>query len=124
MLILLGKIASRRGAKTKKQGGIDMKEQKELLMEFIIHKVKEATTLEKPYYFVKWSGLFELARSMGYDLLEIIDNMVDRGLLKKALIKTKKGGKKVLAIYLPQYDPAVSKSKLLKEFQEFIEKKN
>jgi UDP-galactopyranose mutase len=95
-------------------------DKKELLKKFILHKVEVSTNEDKPYFIVRWSGLNELAKSLGYDLIEVIDEMVDDKLIKKALIDTKKG--KALAIYLPKYQTIVSRKakEILKEFKEFI----
>jgi len=96
-----------------------MKKQKELLKKFILKKVKESVTVERPYFIVKWSGLFELCRSMNEDLLDIIDTMDREGLIRKALIRTK-SGKKILAITLPELSISNKNKQLLKEFLDFV----
>jgi len=96
-----------------------MKKQKELLKKFILKKVKESVTAEKPYFIVKWSGLFELCRSMSEDLLDIIDTMDREGLIRKALVRTK-SGKKILAITLPELSISNKNKQLLKEFLNFV----
>jgi hypothetical protein len=94
-------------------------EQKEQLIKFILNKIEKETTNEKPYFILRWSGLYELTRSMGYDLLSLIDEMHNRGLIKKALIPTKKG-KKLLAVALPSRILSDKSKKIFKEFQEFL----
>jgi len=96
-----------------------MEKQKELLKKFILKKVKESVTPERPYFIVKWSGLFELCRSMNEDLLDIIDTMDREGLIRKALIRTK-SGKKILAITLPELPISNKNKQLLKEFLDFV----
>jgi hypothetical protein len=94
---------------------------REELKKFIVEKVKQETSLDKPYFIVKWSGLFELARTYGVDLLELIDSMEKEGLIKKALLPTK-NKKKLLAIYLPDRAVSNKAKNLLKEFQSFLKK--
>jgi len=97
-------------------------DQKKLLKEFILKKVKESVSIDKPYFVIKWSGLFELCRSMNEDLLAIIDEMDKEGTIRKALIKTKKG-RKLLAITLPELSISTKNKQLLKEFLEFMKEK-
>ena len=87
---------------------------KEKFKNYILKKVYENTTSEKPYFFIKWSGLYELARHYQLDLLQIIDELVSENRLKKALIKKK------LAIYLPQYTPSKKLKQMKNEFEEFL----
>ena len=89
---------------------------KEQLKQFILEKVKENVSADKPYFFVKWSGLYELCRLYQVDLVKIIDELCKEGRLKKALIKGK------LAITLPSMVINKKTSKLLKDFQKFISK--
>jgi len=87
---------------------------KEALKKFIYEKVKQATTPERPYYFIRGTGLRELCQSYGIDILELIDEMTKEGLVKKALINNK------LAIYI--YRP-INRKKLetiQKEFEQFL----
>ena len=95
------------------------KDVKDQLKKFILKKVRESVSIDKPYFIIKWSGLFELCRSMGQDLLEIIDQMDQEGIIKKALIKTKKG-RKLLAVTLPELPVSSKNKKLLEEFLEFV----
>jgi hypothetical protein len=99
---------------------------KERLIKFILKKVKENTSLDKPYYILKWSGLFELCKSQGFDLLNIIDDMASQGLIKKALLPTKKKDKqgkpiKLLAIALPDMIVSKKAKNILDEFNSFQE---
>ena len=87
---------------------------RENIKNFIVKKVKEETNPDRPYFFVRWSGLFELCKSYGLDLLELIDELVSENRLKKALIKKK------LAIYLPQYTPSKKLKQIKNEFEEFL----
>jgi len=97
------------------------KDIKEQLMEFILQKVKQETSKDKPYFILKWSGLAELCKAYGQDLLEIVDTMVERGLVKKALLPSKKDKKKkLLAIYLPNMITSDKTKKILNEFESFI----
>ena len=97
------------------------KDIKQQLMEFILHKVKQETSKDSPYFILKWSGLAELCKVHGYDLLEIVDTMVELGLVKKALLPSKKDRKKkLLAIYLPNMVITEKTKKLLREFESFI----
>ena len=99
-----------------------MKDVREKLMRFILKKVREETTIDRPYYIIKWSGLFELCKVHNQDLLEIIDQMVEKGLLKKALIPSKKNKKvKLLAVALPDRVLTSKAKNLLKEFEAFEE---
>jgi hypothetical protein len=91
---------------------------KEKLIKFILKKVEENTTENRPYYILKWSGLSELCRTYGYDLLKLVDLMVERGLIKKALIPTK-SGKKILAIALPHRIKSKKTKNLIEEFENF-----
>jgi hypothetical protein len=91
-------------------------EVKEKLIAFILEKLKKETSSNKPFYFIRWSGLYELCKQNGFDLLELVDEMVDKGLIGKALIKKK------LAIYLSEYKPYVQRKKIFKEFEEFLSK--
>jgi len=89
---------------------------REDLKNFIIEKVKSSISKDKPYYFVKWSGLFELCKAYNLDLLEIIDELVEEKRLKKAIIKNK------LALTTP--DMAISKKAktIIEEFNQFLKK--
>jgi hypothetical protein len=97
---------------------------KEKLMKFILEKTRENTSVEKPYFILKWSGFFELCRAYDQDLLEIIDKMADKGLIRKALIPTKKKDKngkpiKLLAIALPENLISKKAKSLIEEFENF-----
>ena len=87
---------------------------REDIKNFIVKKVKESISPDRPYFFVRWSGLFELCKSYGLDLLELVDELVSENRLKKALIKKK------LAIYLPQYTPSKKLKQMKNEFEEFL----
>ena len=96
-----------------------MEEIKQQLKQFIIKKVRENTTEEKPFFFLKWSGLYELCKHYNVDLIKLVDEMAEEGLIRKALIKGK------LAIALPDKSIFSKKSKaILKEFKEFKEHLN
>ena len=96
-----------------------MKEIKQQLKQFIIKKVRENTTEEKPFFFLKWSGLYELCKNYNVDLIKLIDEMTKEGLIRKALIKGR------LAIALPDKSILSKKNKaILKEFKEFKEHLN
>jgi hypothetical protein len=87
---------------------------KEKLKLYILEKVKQSTSDDRPYFFVKWSGLFELCKIYGQDLLVLIDEMVAEGNLKKALIKGK------LALYLPSVTVNTKAKKIKDEFENFL----
>ena len=109
--------------KTKKRGREAMKNVKEALKAYILEKVKQETSDNKPYFIVKWSGLAELAKHYRFDLLQIIDEMEEEGLIKKALIPTKKDRKKkLLAIYLPNRIISTKAKKIIQDFESFISK--
>jgi hypothetical protein len=93
-----------------------MEEIKRQLKAFILEKVKASVTPEKPYFFVRWSGLYELCKYYNIDLIELIDEMHNQGLIKKALIKKK------LAITLPDIEISQKVNKILKEFEEFLKR--
>jgi hypothetical protein len=98
-----------------------MNKNKELLKKFIIEKVAKETSEQRPYYLVRWSGLFELAKSQGFDLLKIIDELVEENKLRKALIPSKKNKKeKLLALYLPNRIISKKQKQIISEFEEFI----
>jgi hypothetical protein len=78
--------------------------------------LKKETSPDRPFYFIKWSGLFELCQRYEINLLKLIDEMVSKDMIGKALIKKK------LAIYLSEYKPYVQKKKIFKEFEEFLSK--
>ena len=88
------------------------------LKQYIIELLKQKTNKNNPFFFLKWSGLNELTKSYGIDLIELIDEMVKEGLIGKALIRKK------LAIYLPENKPYISKKfkELKEEFEEFLKK--
>ena len=94
---------------------------KERLKAYILEKVKKETTVNKPYYIIRWSGLAELAQYYGCDLLQIIDEMVDAGLIKKALIPTKTG-RKLLAICLPERATSKKARNIIQDFETFMKK--
>jgi hypothetical protein len=89
---------------------------KEVMKDYIVEKVKQSTSIDRPYMFVRWSGLAELCRMYNLDLLQLIDELAEEKRIKKAVIKGR------LALSLP--DLAVSKKvkSLLQEFQEFLKK--
>ena len=91
-----------------------MKDLKEALKEFIIEKVKQTIRPDRPFMFVKWSGLHEICKYHGFDLLELIDELCQEKRLKKAIIRNK------LAITLPNMITSKKASELMKEFQKFI----
>jgi hypothetical protein len=91
-----------------------MKSIKEALKNYVVELVKKNTSDDKPYFFIKWSGLPELAKQYGLDILDIIDELANEGRLKKALIKKK------LAIYLPNRTIS-QKAKILKnDFERYL----
>ena len=88
---------------------------KDALKNFIVEKVSKETSLpDKPYFFVRWSGLYELCKEYHLDLLELIDELVSEGKLKKALIKGK------LALYLPSVTVNTKAKKMKNEFENFL----
>ena len=91
---------------------------KEDFKRFLLEKIKENTNPQKPYYILKWTGLFELARSLGLDLVEIVDQMAKEGIIRKALLPTKTG-KRLLAVALPEYSLSSKSKALLEEFLKF-----
>jgi hypothetical protein len=86
---------------------------REDLKRFIIEKVKNSVSKDKPYMFVRWSGLYELCKAYHLDLLELIDELCKENRLKKAIIKGK------LALTLPNMIISKKAQSILKEFQEF-----
>ena len=91
---------------------------KEQLKAYIVELVKRSTTSDKPYYFIKWSGLPDLVKSYGYDILKLIDELVVEGKLKKALIKGR------LAVYLPNVNVNQKTKQLKKDFENFLKQLN
>jgi len=91
---------------------------KEALKQYIIELVKQKTNKANPFFFLKWTGLSELTKLYGVDLLELIDEMVEEKLIRKALIKGK------LAVYLPENAPYINKKlQVLKnDFENFLRK--
>jgi hypothetical protein len=89
---------------------------KNQLKAFILEKVKASITPEKPFYFLRWTGLYELCKAHGIDLVKLIDEMHKEGLIKKALIKGK------LAITLPDIETSKKTNKIFKEFEEFVKR--
>jgi len=85
---------------------------REALKRFILQKIQENTSIDRPFYIIKWSGLHEMCKSLGVDLLELIDQMHEEGLIRKALLPTKKG-KKILAVTLPKYSTSSKAKKLI-----------
>jgi hypothetical protein len=101
-----------------------MDKQKKQLKAFILQKVKNSTSPDRPYFIVKWSGLNELAKALGYDLLEVIDEMCKENVLKKALIPSKDRKTKLLALYLPSIPISKKAKDIMQEFQKFINKES
>jgi len=99
-----------------------MNKVKEDFKRFLLQKIRENTSLQKPYYILKWTGLFELAKSLGLDLIEIVDQLANEGVIKKALLPTK-GGRKLLAVSLPEFALSSKSKALLEEFLKFQGKK-
>ena len=95
-----------------------MSDVKEKFMQFVLQKVKENTSNSKPYYFPKWSGLPEMARELGLDFLEIVDEMHERKMIRKAIFKTR-SGKRILALSLPNLTISKKVRALLEEFENF-----
>jgi len=90
---------------------------REDLKNFIVEKVKQSVTIDRPYMFIKWSGLYELCRMYNVDLLELIDELCKEKRLKKALIKNK------LALTLPDMSISQKTRQLLEEFQSYLNRK-
>jgi len=89
---------------------------KEALKQFIYEKVKNSTSPDKPFFFVRGTGLQELCKSYNIDLLQLIDEMVKEKWLNKALIN----GRLALYIHKP-----INKKKLEQiraEFEKFLNK--
>jgi len=86
---------------------------REDLKNFIVKKVKENVSEDRPFFFVKWSGLYELCKSYQVDLLELIDELCAEGKLKKALINKK------LALTLPELNISKKAKSIIKEFEKF-----
>ena len=105
-------------------GAMDRSKVKAKLEKFILEKVKQGTTVDKPYFILKYSGMHELCKSYGFDLLEIIDDMHSKGLIRKALIPTKRKDEKgkpikILAIALPENLLSKKAKNLIEEFENF-----
>jgi len=86
---------------------------KEDLKRFIIEKVKSSVSEDRPFFFVRWSGLYELCKNYQVDLLELIDELCTEGKLKKALIN------KRLALTLPELNISKKAKSIIKEFEKF-----
>ena len=91
---------------------------KEALKAYILEVVKKNTSNEKPFFFIRWSGLADLAKVYHYDVLNLIDELVAEGKLKKALIKGK------LAVYLPNVNVNFKAKKLRQDFESFLKQFN
>ena len=91
---------------------------KEALKQYIIELVRQKTNETNPYFFLKWTGLNELTKVYGFDLINLIDEMVEEKLIRKALIRGK------LAIYLPENAPYINKKlqTLKNDFEKFLRK--
>ena len=89
---------------------------REDLKAFILKKVKETVTPDKPYFFIRWSGLFELCKQYNQDILELIDELANEGKVKKAIIKGR------LALTLPSLSISKKTRELVQEFMDFIKR--
>ena len=97
---------------------------REELKKFILEKVKANTNPNKPYFVIRWTGLAELCQAYGYNVVELIDELVKDKKLKKALLQGKKT--KMLAVYLPEYSVYVSKKtqNIMSEFEKFLKNRS
>ena len=105
--------------KTKnKKGGIGMDRIKEQIKEFIVKKVRENVSEQRPFFFVRWSGLFELCQNYNLDLLKLIDELHSEGRIRKALIKGK------LALTTVELAKKANKKakNILEEFAQFAQR--
>jgi hypothetical protein len=93
-----------------------MRSIREDLKDFIVEKVKSSVSPDRPYMFVRWSGLYELCKAYHLDLLELVDELCREKRLRKALIKGK------LALTLPNMAISKKAREIVEEFQKFIEK--
>ncbi len=92
-----------------------MNDIQEKLKQFIYQLVKENTSPEKPYFYIRGSGLSELCQKYQQNLLNLIDQMVKEKIVKKGLVNNRL----VLYIYQP-----INKRRLEqidKQFREFLE---
>ncbi len=80
------------------------------LMKFILQKVREKTSPDRPYFFIKGSGLKELVEAHGLDLLKLVDEMAKLKMLRKGLVR----GRLVLYVHQP-----VNRKRLQKLEEEF-----
>jgi len=89
---------------------------KDQVKKFIVKKVKDNVSPDRPYFFIRWSGLYELCKSYNLDLLKLIDEMHEEGLLRKVLIRGK------LALTTPELARTANKKTkaILEEFKQFI----
>ena len=97
-----------------------MKDIKQALKMFIIQKVRDNTSSEKPYFVIKWSGLYELTKAYNIELLSLIDEMEKEGLIRKVLLPSKKNKQhKFLAICLPENVSSKKTRLMINEFEAF-----
>ncbi len=89
---------------------------KEKIKSFILEKVRNSTTPDRPYYFVAGSGLKELADSYGYNILELIDELVKEKRLYRGLINRK------LVIYIHRPLNRKRLEEIQDEFEKFLNK--
>jgi len=95
-----------------------MKAQKEQLKDYIVDLVKRSTSKDRPYFFIKWSGLPDFAKTYGFNIIDLVDELVAEGRLKKALIKGR------LAIYLPEFQISKKVKQLQEDFERFLKQAN
>ena len=89
---------------------------KEDLKDYIVELVKKNVSIDRPYFFIRWSGLSELAKQYGLDILELIDELHNEKRIRKVLIKNR------LAITLPEYTVSKKVKQLLNDFEQFRKK--
>ena len=87
---------------------------REKIKEFIIEKVRKNTNEDRPFFFVRGSGLHELCKAYSLDLLEIIDELAKEKKIYKGLVN----GKLVLYLHRPLNKKRLYNIK--QEFEEFI----
>ncbi len=86
------------------------------LMAFIVEKVRTTTSPDRPYFYVRGSGIKELVESYNLDLLKLIDEMVKKRMIKKGLVRKRL----VLYIYQPVNKKRLESVK--QEFEKFLNK--
>ncbi len=87
---------------------------KEKIKDFIVEKVSRETSVNRPYFFIRGSGLRELCQRYNLDLLKIVDELHKERRLRKGLINGR------LVIYIHQPVDKRRLAKIESEFESFL----